>query len=1437
MKENVFFEFFKVTRNPMENIRDNILVVVFVVLFFMFLPFLLNAQNTTSEGVSSIAICEGDVLNLEDLNLQVQCSGGNEWWGTSGDGVFSPSHYYGAAEYYTPGVVDIQRGKVLISLNSCLNHEYTVTVYIQKDELFACNDNVTIPLGFDCKYEVKPPILLEGEEEGEPYNLYNVELRDEDNNLIPDNIVTGDYVGQDISFYISHECSYNACGGSITVQDNYRPVMSCANDTITCKIPIDPDDTLGFPIDTLLFTLDTIIRDSVNTNHYIVKGWDACCDVDLSYTDELKSFECEEDSVFQNQVIRRWRAVDANGNKSNCIDTIRIKRINVKEVNLPPDWNNIDTFALQCDGIWRDSALSNGYPSPNTTGWPEVWGCDIEYNYSDHPFEGCGNTFGIIRKWTVIDWCNLDSIITHNQIIKIVDDLAPQVLCNGDTSIVGTNPYEPSSERHKLQLPEVEDNCNALQIFVYVYDENNEEFPVQKSGNDFYVEDLPLGVYSVIFKAVDDCGNVGEGVDYLKVVDDQSPYAVCGEHHVVNLTSNGEARVYPESIDDGSFDNVGIESMQIRKMTYDCDSSYFEFGEYIGFCCEEVNTTIMVALKVIDFAGNSNSCMVEVKVKDKLPPQIVCPPDLHISCDYYFSVEDLSSYFGTVREDEDLVEDIVINDYFNSGVVGQDGYAYDNCSVSVTEEHNFDLSSCNVGNITRTFTASDHGGRTNMCQQIIEITNPTPFTEDGITWPENATFYGCSNLDADTSITGAPIFLDDACSMVATNYIDQLFSVEGDACKKIIRTWTVRDWCQSEEVKWTHEQHIMLFNEVAPVFTSDCQDREVCVYGQCRGQVELTATAEDDCTPSSELSWGWKLDEDNDGTYDDFGYNNNFSKVMEEGENRIVWTVEDKCGNISSCSYVFTVKDCKKPTPLCIENLSTAVMNPSGMVTVSAKDFNHFSYDNCTNSNYGECGCQTDLRFSFSQDVNDTLYNITCDSIYDGVERVFELKMWVTDNADNQDYCTVRLKVSDNNDVCEDTGQEGKVSLSGLFSKWSDDTPVSGIKVELADLDSEEIKYYNSDDNGVFKFDDLSKGDNYSVIPQDNKSNCLQGLTTFDIVQIQKHILSIKKFNSPYQYIAADVNENNKVTAADILYIRKIILGISENFKSKSCWEYVDAKQQLTIQEPHNFDKTIRINSMNSDVNDADFKVVKIGDVNDSYTLGELPEGLAYRGAGLELVVDDKTFVKGENVEVPVYTALDSDLEGVQFTIVFNKDNMSYEGFEAGQLELSSNNFGSNNVDSGILTFSWNDIGAKSLSKDSPLFSLKFKAKGQSSVIQDFSINSDVTKALSIVDDRELGVELRYRSDDDIEKFVVYQNTPNPFRNNTSIRFTLSKSQEVFVEVFDINGNLILSESRYFDKGINSFNISESELGAGGVYYYSVKTSEGTITKKMIFVD
>jgi hypothetical protein len=54
--------------------------------------------------------------------------------------------------------------------------------------------------------------------------------------------------------------------------------------------------------------------------------------------------------------------------------------------------------------------------------------------------------------------------------------------------------------------------------------------------------------------------------------------------------------------------------------------------------------------------------------------------------------------------------------------------------------------------------------------------------------------------------------------------------------------------------------------------------------------------------------------------------------------------------------------------------------------------------------------------------------------------------------------------------------------------------------------------------------------------------NHRDGVTTADILRIQKHILGQELIRDPYELIAADVDQSGHISARDISLIRQLIL-------------------------------------------------------------------------------------------------------------------------------------------------------------------------------------------------------------------------------------------------------------------------------------------------------
>ncbi len=132
-----------------------------------------------------------------------------------------------------------------------------------------------------------------------------------------------------------------------------------------------------------------------------------------------------------------------------------------------------------------------------------------------------------------------------------------------------------------------------------------------------------------------------------------------------------------------------------------------------------------------------------------------------------------------------------------------------------------------------------------------------------------------------------------------------------------------------------------------------------------------------------------------------------------------------------------------------------------------------------------------------------------------------------------------------------------------------------------------------------------TQGAPYLLITPTKTTDPLNGVSTFDLIQIHRHILNIKTFDSPYQYIAADINRSGTITTLDLIQLRKVILGIDANFANNSSWRFINADH--IFQDPNDplkeyLPETIRIGLLYNRHN-VEFIGIKIGDLNNSATL------------------------------------------------------------------------------------------------------------------------------------------------------------------------------------------------------------------------------------------
>jgi len=128
---------------------------------------------------------------------------------------------------------------------------------------------------------------------------------------------------------------------------------------------------------------------------------------------------------------------------------------------------------------------------------------------------------------------------------------------------------------------------------------------------------------------------------------------------------------------------------------------------------------------------------------------------------------------------------------------------------------------------------------------------------------------------------------------------------------------------------------------------------------------------------------------------------------------------------------------------------------------------------------------------------------------------------------------------------------------------------------------------------------------NYTLTPSKNNDiNKTNGVTTLDLALVQSHVLGKNKLNSPYKIIAADVNGDGKITTLDLVYMKRLILGIDTTFtnsttKENRLWAFVDSSYQFPdTTNPFPFKDSISYIGLSANKTNQTFIGVKLGDVN-----------------------------------------------------------------------------------------------------------------------------------------------------------------------------------------------------------------------------------------------
>jgi len=548
-----------------------------------------------------------------------------------------------------------------------------------------------------------------------------------------------------------------------------------------------------------------------------------------------------------------------------------------------------------------------------------------------------------------------------------------------------------------------------------------------------------------------------------------------------------------------------------------------------------------------------------------------------------------------------------------------------------------------------------------------------------------------------------------------------------------------------------------------------------------------------------------------------------FDPQLPYGRHKIKWVVSDNCGNETVCEYPIEVKDCKAPTVVCLNGLSVNLM-PNGTINLWASDFLQYGNDNCTPANKLLYGVrQPGAGSGFPRNAQGNPIDQIAFSCLDiGTQQV---ELWSEDLAGNADYCLTFIHIQDNTAACKPAIP---VTVAGNLITASN-KGVDGATITLSSQAPASPVFQFFDQSAIgghFQFSKNLPPVSTITISPSKDDNPINGVSTYDLVLISKHILGQTPIQTPYAMIAADINKSGSITTYDIVELRKLILGVYTAFPVNTSWRFVP--QAFVFPNPSNPFETAFPEYISESLplvyGDYNFTAIKVGDVNGNAIVGA-SAGADERSKQVLLVETTELLIDAgavysiklspvENVLGYQFTLHLSDLEIID---VIPGDNMSADHFAVFQQAAGS-----------TLTVSANgQTGA---------FQLRVKARASGKLSQMLALSSQITRAEAYGPDGVLmDVALQFNENPAQRPgFELYQNQPNPFTDHTTIGFYLPEATSATLSVLDETGRLLFQQTAAYAKGHNAVALNRALLPVNGLLYYRLATATDQAVRTMM---
>jgi hypothetical protein len=357
-----------------------------------------------------------------------------------------------------------------------------------------------------------------------------------------------------------------------------------------------------------------------------------------------------------------FTATDACGNSSTGFASYGTEDTQVPTPVCPAN------LLLTCGSVSNDQQILSWLNSASATDAVDCSEFNITNDYpGDLPELNCNGGVGIEINFIATDACgnsaSCSSTIT-------MEDNTPPIFSNCPLDMMVNVDVDLCSTNVVYSQPIALDACDAFVEVALI-----EGVP---SGMPF-----PLGLTTVTFESIDECGNTSICTFDITVVDSDVPSIACPSNDVVVCTdSNSCTWIATDQIDPIYNDNCPGQIL-----TYNITGATTAMSGPTGVNEVDAGGEIFilgrstVLYTITDPEGNVASCEFDVVVEDCEDPTLTCVDVLEVACDS----EDLSAWFNTIAasimdncsaEGEMVVDTLLLTDFSSCGNTFDRVYQY-----------------------------------------------------------------------------------------------------------------------------------------------------------------------------------------------------------------------------------------------------------------------------------------------------------------------------------------------------------------------------------------------------------------------------------------------------------------------------------------------------------------------------------------------------------------------------------------------------------------------------------------------------------------------------------------------------------------------------------------------------------------------------------------